>query len=65
MNPHVNEAANLLIENFTQKRKTIKHEESIAAQIMVVEHYFTTAWQMLNDSHNNTGSKSNQTRILE
>jgi len=45
---------NLLVENFTQKPKNTKHEKSIAAQ----KHYFTTAWQMLNDNHNNTGSQA-------
>jgi len=31
----------ILVENFTQKRKNIKHEKSIAAQIKIVKHYFT------------------------
>ena len=50
------ELENLLVENFTQKAKNTKHEKSIAAQIEIVKHYFTTAWQMLNDNHKNTGS---------
>jgi len=49
---------NLLVKNFTQKPKNTKHEKSIAAQIEIVKHYFTTAWQMLNDNHNNTGSQA-------
>jgi len=70
MIPHVNEALEkLLVENFTQKLKNTKHEKSIAAQIEIVKYYFPTAWQMLNDNHNNTGSpgsKNNQKlRILE
>jgi len=34
---------NLMVENFTQKPKNAKHEKSIAAQIDIVKHYFTTA----------------------
>jgi len=49
---------NLLVENFTQKPKITKHEKSIAAQVEIVKHYFTTAWQMLNGNHNNTGSQA-------
>jgi len=49
---------NVLVENFTQILKNVKHEKSIAAQIEIVKHYFTTAWEMLNDSHNKTGSQA-------
>jgi len=58
MNPSLRALENLLVVNFTQKPKSTKHENSIAAEIEIVKHYFTTAWQMLNESHNNTGSQA-------
>jgi len=64
MNPNARVLENLLVENFKTKKipnsktKKYQHEKSIAAQIEIVKHYFTTAWQMLNDSHNNTGSQA-------
>jgi len=42
MNPNLKEHFNLLVKNFTQKTKNTKHEKSIAAQIDIVKHYFTT-----------------------
>ena len=54
------------LKNFTENPKNTKHEKSIAAQIEIVKLYFTTAWQMLNDNHNNTGSQNNlKLKILE
>ena len=49
---------NLLVENLTHKLKNTNHEKSIAAQIEKVKHQFTTAWLMLDDNHNNTGSQA-------
>jgi len=39
------------------KLQYTKHEKSIAAQSEIVKHCFATAWQMLNDNHNNTVSQ--------
>jgi len=58
MNPNLQKHLNLSVENFTQKPKNTKHEKPIAAQIEIVKHHFITAWQMLNDNHNNTGSQA-------